>query len=233
MNEPILTQEKQTENTERHKNLIVVLTVFTTVLAVVLAALQANASIRADVANRDSQYLAILASGELQRAGLESNYEFSVLGDYLQNLQEGTVLELTALEQETAGNEEAAQASREIAALSQARAGIGEKFSLLYADPRYAPQSEDDLPKAEQYIKDVLEKSNEIGLQQNEAAEDYHSWDRKADLYVTALTIIAMAFFLFGMAQALKDVRLRLTFAFFGIVVIGFSLLITVTTLLS
>jgi hypothetical protein len=233
MNEPILTQHQQMENTERYKNLIVVLTVFTTVLAVVLAALQANASIRADVANRDSQYLAILASGELQRAGLESNYEFSVLGDYLQNLQEGTVLELTALEQETAGKEEAAQASREIAALSQARAGIGEKFSLLYADPRYAPQNDDDLPKAEQYITDIFEKANEIVAQQNEAADDYHNWDRKSDLYVTALTIIAMAFFLFGMAQALKDARLRLTFTFFGLVVIGFSLLITVTTLLS
>ena len=233
MNEPILTQKKQTENTERYKNLIVVLTVFTTVLAVVLAALQANASIRADIANRDSQYLAILASGELQRAGLESNYEFSVLGDYLQNLQEGTVLELTALEQETSGKEDAAQASREIAALSQARTGIGEKFSILYTDPRYAPQNDDDLPKAEQYLTDIFEKANEIVAQQNEATDEYHNWDRKADLYVTALTIIAMAFFLFGMAQALKDARLRLTFAFFGIVVIGFSLLITVTTLLS
>jgi len=232
MNEPIPPQHQHTESSERYKNLIVVLTVFTTVLAAVLAALQADANIREGVASRDSQYLAILASGELHRAGLESNYEFSVLGDYLQNLQEGTVLELTALEQETAGNEDAAQASREIAALSQARTGIGEKFSILYTDPRYAPQSDGDLPKAEQYITDVFKKANEILAEQNKAADDYHNWDRKADLYVTALTIIAVAFFLFGMAQALKDARLRLTFAFFGIVVIGFSLLITITTLL-
>ena len=157
--------------------------------------------------------------------------EFNVFGDYMQNLQEGTVLELTALEQETAGKEEAAQASREIAALSQARAGVGEKFSIFYTDPRYAPQN-DELPNPDQYIKDVFEKSNEIVAQQNEAADEYHKWDRKADLYVTALTIIAVAFFLFGLAQALKDARLRLTFAFFGMVVIGFSLLITITTLL-
>ena len=232
MNEPILTQQ-QMENSERYKTLIVVLTVFTTVLAAVLAALQADANIRADVANRDSQYLAILASGELHRAGLESNYEFSVLGDYLQNLQEGTVLELTALEQETAGGEDAAQASREIAALSHARTRIGEKFSILYTDPRYAPENDGDLPKAEQYITDVFEKANEIVEEQNKAADDYHNWDRKADLYVTALTIIAVAFFLFGLAQALKDAPLRLTFAVFGIAVISFSLLITVTTLLS
>ena len=233
MNEPIPPQQQHTESSERYKNLIVLLTVFTTVLAAVLAALQADANIREGVANRDSQYLAILASGELHRAGLESNYEFSVLGDYLQNLQEGTVLEITALEQETAGDEEAAQASREIAALSQARTGIGEKFSILYTDPRYAPQNDGDLPRAEQYITDVFERSNEIVAEQNKAADDYHNWGRKSDLYVTALTIIAVAFFLFGLAQALKETRLRLIFAVFGIAVIGISLFITVTTLLS
>ena len=233
MNEPIPAQQQHTESSERYKNLIVLLTVFTTVLAAVLAALQADANIREGVASRDSQYLAILASGELHRAGLESNYEFSVLGDYLQNLQEGTVLEITALEQETAGVEEAALASREIAALSQARTSIGEKFSILYTDPRYAPQNDGDLPRAELYITDVFERSNEIVEEQNKAADDYHKWGRKADLYVTALTIIAVAFFLFGLAQALKETRLRLIFAFFGIAVIGISLFITVTTLLS
>ena len=233
MNEPVHPQQQHTESSERYKNLIVLLTVFTTVLAAVLAALQADANIREGVASRDSQYLAILASGELHRAGLVSNYEFSVLGDYLQNLQEGTVLEITALEQETAGDEEAAQASREIAALSQARTSIGEKFSILYTDPRYAPQNDGDLPRAELYITDVFERSNEIVEEQNKAADDYHNWGRKADLYVTALTIIAVAFFLFGLAQALKETRLRLIFAVFGIGVIGISLFITVTTLLS
>ena len=233
MNEPVHPQQQHTESSERYKNLIVLLTVFTTVLAAVLAALQADANIREGVASRDSQYLAILASGELHRAGLESNYEFSVLGDYLQNLQEGTVLEITALEQETAGDEESAQASREIAALSQARTSIGEKFSIIYTDPRYAPQNDGDLPRAELYITDVFERSNEIVEEQNKAADDYHNWGRKADLYVTALTIIAVAFFLFGLAQALKETSLRLIFAVFGIGVIGISLFIAVTTLLS
>ena len=65
MNEPIPPQQQHTESAERYKNLIVLLTVFTTVLAAVLAALQADANIREGVANRNSQYLAILASGEL------------------------------------------------------------------------------------------------------------------------------------------------------------------------
>jgi len=232
MSETVVTPVKAQENTERYKTLIVALTVFTTVLAAVLAALQADASIRADVANRDSQYLAVLASGELTRAGLESNYEFIVFGDYLKNLQEATILELTALEQETNGEEDAAQSTRELAKISQASADVGEKFSTFYTDPRYAPQTENDMPKADQYLIDTFERSTELVAQQNAQADAYNAWDRKADLYVTALTVLAVAFFLFGLAQALKDARLRLTFAFLGVVVIGFSLLITATTLI-
>ena len=232
MDENIVSPIKAQENAERYKNLIVALTVFTTVLAAVLAALQVDANIRAYVANRESQYLAILATSELTRAGLASDYEFVIFGDYLKNLQEATILELTALEQEERGNDEAAQTSRELAKLAQMRADIGERFSIIYNDPRYAPQSENDLPNADQYITDVFEKSNEIVAQQNAQADAYHAWDRKADLYSTGLTVLVISFFLFGLAQALKDVRLRLVFAFLGIVVIGFSLLITATTLI-
>ena len=78
----------------------------------------------------------------------------------------------------------------------------------------------------------MFEKVNEIVAQQNQAADLYNAWDRKADSYITALTVLAVAFFLFGLAQALKDTRIRLIFAVFGVVVIAFSLLITVTTLL-
>ena len=232
MNESIDTPVNAQQTNDRYKNLIVMLIVFTTVLAAALAALQADANVRADIANRNSQYLTALVSAELTRGGFESNYELTVFGDYLKNLQEATVLELTALEQETDGNEDAAQATHALAAISQAGADIGEKFSIFYTDPRYAPQNENDLPNTDQYLTDVFEKVNELVDQQNEAADAYHAWDRKADSYITALTVLAVAFFLFGLAQALKDVSVRLIFAVFGVVVIAFSLLITVTTLL-
>ena len=232
MSEAIVPPLKEQANSERYKSLIVALMVFTTVLAVALAALQADANIRADIANRDSQYLMILASGELHRAALETNYEFSIFSDYSKNLQEATVLDLTALDQETNGENDAAQATREIAQVAQTRADAGEKFSIFYTDSRYAPQSENDMPKADQYVEDVFKKANEIVAQQNQASDAYHAWDRKADSYVTALTILAMSFFLFGLGQALKDARLRLIFAVFGAVVILFSLMITITALL-
>lgn len=232
MNGPVATPIDIQQNTDRYKNLIVALTVFTTVLAAVLAALHADANIRADIANRDSQYLAILATGESTRAGLESNYELTIFGDYFRNVQETTILELTALEQEERGDNDAARASRELALVSQARANTGEKFSIFYTDPRYAPQSENDMPKMDQYAEDVFARSIEISLQQKETAEVYHDWDLKADSYITALTVLAVTFFLFGLGQAVKETRLRLIFAVFGVVVIAFSLFITATTLL-
>jgi hypothetical protein len=234
MNETTETPIAQEEQaSDKYKTLIVVLTVFTTVLAAVLAALQGDASIRADIANRNSQYLAIQASGELHRAGLESNYEFNVFGDYLKNLQETTVLQLTALEQEQKGNGKAAEASNELAAIAQARADAGMKFSILFTDPRYAPQGEEEMmPKADQYVTDLNVKSNEIVAQQNEAADAYAIWNRKADSYVTALTILAVAFFLFGLAQAVKNARMRLAFAGLGTIVILFSLFVSVITLI-
>lgn len=222
----------QQQASEQYKSLIVLLTVLTTVLAAILAALQADASIRADVANRDSQFLAIQASGELQRAGLETTYEFNVFGDYLTNLQEATVLGLTALEQEQLGNKDAAQTARDLAAISQARADMSGKFSIFYADPRYAPRNEGDLPRAEQYIRDLSAKANEIVAAQNDAADAYQIWNRKADSYITALTILAVAFFLFGLAQAVKNARLRLSFMSFGVVIILFSLFMTAMTLI-
>lgn len=232
MNETTPTPASQPENPERYKSLVIILTVLTTVLAAALAALQADASIRSDIANRDSQYYAIQVSGELHRVGLVTNYEFNVFGDYLSNLQEATVLQLTALEQEQAGEKEAAQTTRQLASVLQARADLGEKFSIFFTDPRYAPQTEGDLPNAEQYLLDLNKDLNDTLARQNEAADTYDKWNGKSDAYVTALTILAVAFFLFGLAQAVKNTRMRLAFAGFGMVVIAFTLILTFVTLL-
>jgi hypothetical protein len=51
---------------------------------------------------------------------------------------------------------------------------------------------------------------------QNAAADDYNRWNRKGDAYTSVLAILAVAFFLFGLAQALSP-RLRLLLAIFGV----------------
>lgn len=55
---------------------------------------------------------------------------------------------------------------------------------------------------------------------QNTAADAYNRWSGKADSYTSVLTILAVAFFLFGLAQALS-LCLRLLFAIFGIVAVA------------
>jgi hypothetical protein len=234
MNESTVAAVPEQPASERYKNLIVVLTIITTVLAAVLAALQADSGIRADLANRESQYLSIQASGELHRSGLKGNYELNVFGDYLVHAQESTILELTSLEQEQDGNESAAAVTLELARIAQARAAVGEKFSIMFTDPRYAPQGENEfLPKTDQFVIDLYAESNEIVVRQNAAAEDYNRWNRKSDSYITALTILAVAFFLFGLAQAMKLDRVRLAFAALGTLVVLFATFVSLITLLS
>ena len=204
------------EPTERYKTLIVVLTLITTVITAVVATLQADANIRANTANRDSQYYAILVSAELQRSGLQSTYDLNTMAKVLLEKQTALMMEFTALQSE---DKEGTALSNLSALAAQARADILTNFSVFFTDPRYAPKTTDGLPDGEAYLVDSNAKANEILEKQNAAADDYHKWSSKADSYVGVLTVIAVAFFLLGLAQALTG-RMRLVFAIFGAVIL-------------
>ena len=49
---------------------------------------------------------------------------------------------------------------------------------------------------------------------QNVAADLYQRWSVKSDAYVAVLTVLAVAFFLFGLAQTMQAVQLQ---RFFGL----------------
>jgi hypothetical protein len=204
---------------ERYKTLIVVLTLITTIITSVVAGLQADANIRSNNANRDSQYYAILASGELHRSGLQSTYDLNTLAGQTFETQESLVMQITSLEFQQDGDKQNAAISDLIALASQARADKLKAFSIFYTDPRYAPATKDELPNAEAYLVDAEARANEIVAKQNAASDAYHAWNSKADSYVAVLTVMAVAFFLFGLAQALKG-NMRLTFAIFGAVIL-------------
>ena len=204
---------------ERYKTLIVLLTLITTILASVVAGLQADANIRANNANRDSQYYAILASGELHRSGLQSTYDLNTLAGQTREAQESLVMQITSLEFKQKGDKQGAAISDLIALAAQARADKLKTFSIFYTDTRYAPKTEDELPNAEAYLIDTQAKANELVGKQNAASDSYHVWNNKADSYVAVLTVMAVAFFLFGLAQALTG-RMRLTFAVFGAMIL-------------
>jgi hypothetical protein len=215
--EPVSTPASPVPNADRYKTLVVILTVITTVITAVVASLQADANIRASINNRDSQVDAILAAEELHRVGLQFAYDINIFSSYLKDSQEATVLQMTALEQQQSGGSQAGAASRQRAAVSQARADTARKFSVFFTDSRYAPKTADGMPDAQAYLTDSSAAANDMVARQNVAADNYNLWNHKGDSYTSVLTLLAVAFFLFGLAQALSP-RLRLLFAIFGFV---------------
>jgi hypothetical protein len=205
---------------DRHKTMIIVLTLITTIVTAIVASLQADANIRANTANRNSQYYAVLATGELHRQGLQSNHDFNVVTEHSRLTQESLVLQITALEFEAKNDSNGASISSLNALGAQARADKTRSFSILYTDPRYAPETEDGFPDFEAYLTNAHAKANELTGIQNAAVDEYRRWNGKADSYVSVLTVLAVAFFLFGLAQALNS-RMRLTFTIFGIIVLA------------
>jgi hypothetical protein len=221
------TQEKM----DHYKIIIIALTMLTTIVAAIVAGLQADANIRANNANRDSQYYAVLVSSELQRVGLQSNYDISTMTEYLRESQTSLVMELTSLELSEGGDENAASFSELTALGAQARAVKARSFSVFFSDPRYAPSSPDGFPNMDAYVTDNYTKANELTKIQNAAADGYNTWNSKADSYVSILTVLAISFFMFGLAQALKE-RMRLIFIIFGVVALLASMFWTTVTLI-
>ena len=207
---------------DKYKLLVVFLTVVTTVIVATVAALQADTNIRASNSNRDSQWYAIQISGELHRQGLQAAYDTNVFNGILTDMQEATVMELTALQLSQAGKDQEGAASLLKATVAQARADTAKKFSIFYTAPRYAPASADAAPNMQAYLTDSYITSQDLLAKQNAASDQYHRWDNKGDAYTSILAVLAIAFLLFGLAQAFSP-RLRLLFAIFGLAVLLIS----------
>jgi hypothetical protein len=219
------------EQPGHYKIIIITLIMLTTIVAAIVAGLQADANIRANNFNRDSQYYAVLVSGELQRLGLQSNYDISTMTEYLRESQTSLVMELTSLELSESGDKNAASFSELTALGAQARAEKARSFSVFFSDPRYAPTSPDGFPNMDAYVTDNYAKVNDLTKIQNAASDGYNAWNSKADTYVSILTVLAISFFMFGLAQALKE-RMRLTFIVFGVVALLTSMFWTMITLI-
>jgi hypothetical protein len=210
---------KRPENPERWKTMIIVLTMINTILVAIFAGLQTDANIRANNANRDSQYYAVLTSAELQRIGAMQDYDINTYSRVLDNTQRSLVSGFTALQLIEAGDEQGAELSNVDGMIYQAQADTAVKFSVFYQDPRYAPPSPESAPNMQAYLDDSNKAAFEYLAKQNAASDDYKIWSTKSDSYVAALTVLAIAFFLFGIGQSVNP-RLRLLFAGFGIAVI-------------
>jgi hypothetical protein len=201
-----------TPDTDRFRLSILVLTLVNTIFAALLSGLQVDANIRAEKANGESQYYALVAAHELVRLGYQTDYDLKLFASTINNAQQATVLQLTTLELEQAGEEENAARLLSQAEVAQARSDKGIALSMLYSDPRYAPTEADGIPDLEAYLADQSKAANDLVAEQNAASDEYHRWDNKADSYIAVLSILAIVFFLLGLAQSARRMRL-----FFGI----------------
>lgn len=206
-----------TPNTDRFRTLVLVLTLINTIFVVALSGLQVDAKSRAEKANRDSQYYALQASNELIRLSQQSAYDLELFATTIKDTQQSTVMELTALELEKNGDKESAARLRSQSEIAQARSEKGASLSLLYSDPRYAPSEPDGMPDFQAYLADQSKSPDELVVKQSAASDAYHKWNNEADAYVAILTVLAIAFFLLGVAQS--SVRMRLFFAGSAVVI--------------
>jgi hypothetical protein len=208
-------------NTDRFRALVLVLTLINTIFAATLSGLQVDANIRADHANRDSQYYALLASNELVRLGQQGAYDLELFANTVKDTQQSLVMEFTALELEKNGKKESAARLRSQSEISKARSEKGVSLSILYSDLRYAPKEPEGMPDFQAYLADQAKSPNDLVAKQNAASDAYHKWNGKADAYVAILTVLAIAFFLLGLAQS--SARMRLFFAASAVVIMALA----------
>jgi hypothetical protein len=215
---------------ERGKTLVLVLTLLNTILVASISALQVDASIRSSQANRDSQYYAIQVTGSLIQAGAQSDYDIKTFSTMLVNSMEALASQYSAVQQQATGDQQGFETMTLESQILQARADRAKSLSILMTDPNYAPTSDQTNPNYSAYISDLYEKSNEIVQKQNVSSDAYHHWNSKSDSYVAVLTVLAVAFFLLGVAQMTRP-GLRLLFSIFAIVVMGIGSLWTLILL--
>jgi hypothetical protein len=207
-------------NPERGKTLVLLLTLLNMVLVATISALQVDATIRSNQANRDSQYYAILVAGSLVQTGAQSEFDLNTYSKWLADTQQSLVAGYSALQRQSANDQQGYEHLTFESMIYQAQADQEKTLSLLLTDPAYAPASDQASPNVAAYMSDLNEIAVAQVQKQNDASDAYHRWNDKSDSYVAVLTVLAIAFFLLGVAQ-MSQPNIRLLFSAFAIVVIS------------
>jgi hypothetical protein len=209
---------------ERGRTLVLVLTLINTILVALVTALQVDATILSNQALRDSQVYAVRASGDLVRFGVQFDYDLNTFAIFTANSMESLMAQYSALQQQGTSNQQGYAALTLMGQIAQARAERAKSLSVLMTDPAYTPASGQESPNMAAYLADQQAPAKAAVQKQNDASDAYHRWNNKSDSYVAVLTVLAVAFFLLGVAQMVRP-GLRLIFAFFAIGVMGITIL--------
>jgi hypothetical protein len=224
-----VNQSAQT-NPDRWKSLVLVLTLVNTVLMASVSALQVDANIRANQANRDAQYYAVQITGGLAYTGARGDFDTNTYAISVTNTLESLVAGYTALLRQEVNDTQGYDALKLEEQIYQARADRATSLSVLQTNPAYGHGTTQTAADFTAYFDELFAPTREILQKQNNASDAYHHWNSKSDSYVAVLTVLAVAFFLLGVAQMTRP-GLRLLFSIFAVVVLGIGSLWTLILL--
>jgi hypothetical protein len=192
---------------DRGRRIVVILTLVTTIVAAIVAGLEVEASTRSDTANRESERLVLTVSAQQVSDTADEGYQSRLVTDVLTNTQQAITLDIAALDLVKAGDTAGATQIAKLAEASRARADRAKALSDIYADPTYAPTSPEGLPDVQAYYDVRAAGESALVAQQNAASDDYNLWGSRSDTYVAILSVLAITFFLLGLAQVAKRMR--------------------------
>jgi tetratricopeptide (TPR) repeat protein len=190
---------------ERFKRIVAVLIAVVTVIAALIALLQSDASARDDRANRDTKRYATEAMGHKVSGDARVNFDYNAAYQSWYELD-------TLADSATARGDEAA--AKRYAAVRDKMTGLSPLLAAPYFDPA---KGQPDIARyeADVYLVEMTALSEKFVA----ASTVKDAWDAKANGYVFHLTLLAVAFFLFGLSITIANPLTRWIFSGVGTVV--------------
>jgi tetratricopeptide (TPR) repeat protein len=201
---------------ERFKRLLALIIALVTLITAGIALLQSDASARDDRANRDTKRYATEAMGRKVSGDARVNF------DYNSAYQSWYELDTLATSATSRGDEAAAT---RYTTLRDAMTSLSPLLATPYFTPTLA-QLDTARYESDIYIVDIAALNEKFVA----ASSVKDAWDGKANGYVLHLTLLAVAFFLFGLSITIANSFTRWIFAGVGTVVAVVATGMAITT---
>ncbi|MEM7112218.1 MAG: tetratricopeptide repeat protein [Chloroflexota bacterium] len=186
---------------EPFERFVALLIALVTIIAAIAGYLESDAGARSDTELRNAQQFALQAMGVRSRGEVQTGFAWT---DGFRLWVEMDSLAFVAEE------------SGELALANQYRAVRDDlvKLTPLLAEPYFDPEA-DEFPDINAYEADVyIVEATALSEQFANAATVSDAWDGKASAYVTHLTLLTVALFLFGLSTTIIG---RMSWLFVGI----------------
>jgi hypothetical protein len=226
--EPMVEEHPQ----NRFQFIVTLLIMLTTLTGATVAFLENHASLQEDRAARQAEVYAIQIMGMIVQNGYESDYEAGLFYDHINLSQVSLARQFAEFEAWQQGDANlVAMYQHEAGRLEAMREAI-QPHSALLSDPRYAPEDDSGTPDMQLWADDGMAPILDHLEQQNEAADRRDTWGEKADAYVSIVTLLAVALFMFGLSLATSS-RVRLLFVLVGTAIASAGTVWTILNYLS